>query len=272
MCPRVKIEQKHTYNNSAQLLSGLFRVDTNITNENVNPNIVYVTRPYYPIQGIEDNQRIGRKITSTSLVMEGFVQLYNYSPSTTENPSAFEVFNEYITETQATQPLDSATVNPFKVSIRQFVVEVEQEFVLGLTDEQIKRKFLSWFHELNVYTDTSTNISNQTFVKRESTSYTGQFRILLDKHYILSQKSPSVHYQYNVNYKRDLNFDGTGSSLPTNKCVFLLTFGPTNVRRDYINYGFGQYLVNNVNDLGDASSDFYVAQCVSNVKLNYLDL
>lgn len=269
--PRAKIEQKHIYNNTSQLLNGIFRVDTNISNQ-VNPNIVYVTRPSYPIQGVEDNQRIGRKITSTSLVIEGFINLFNFAPASTEDPSLFEVFNEYITDSSQTEPLVREAVNFMRVSIRQFIVEVDTEFVLGLTDEQVKRKFLSWFHELCVYTDVGTQVSNQTLVKRESTSYTGQFKILMDKHYTISQKAPSVHFQHNIIYKRDLNFDGTGASLPTNKVVFLLTFGPTNIRRDYINYGFSQYLVNNVNDLGTADKNFYVAQCSSNVKLNYIDL
>ena len=269
--PRAKIEQKHIYNNTSQIINGIFRADTNISNQ-VNPNIVYVARPNYPIQGVEDNQRIGRKITSTSLVIEGFINLFNFSPASTEDPSLYEVFNEYITDSSQTEPLVRETVNFLCATIRQFVVEVDTEFVLGLTDEQIKRKFLSWFHDLVIYTDNGTQVSNQTFVKRESTSYTGQFRILHDTHYTLSQKRPSVHFQLNIKYQRDLNFDGTGASLPTNKVVYLLTFGPTNVRRDYINYGFSQYLVNNVNDLGTADKNFYVAQSSSNIKLNYLDI
>jgi len=269
--PRAKIEQKHIYNNTSQIINGIFRVDTNISNQ-VNPNIVYVARPVYPIQGVEDNQRIGRKITSTSLVIEGFISLFNFAPASTEDPSLYEVFNEYITASSQTEPLVRETVNLLRVSIRQFIVEVDTEFVLGLTEEQIKRKFLSWFHDLVIYTDNGTQVSNRTFVKRESTSYTGQFKILRDTQYVLSQKNPTVHFQLNVKYKRDLNFDGTGASLPTNKVIYLLTFGPTNVRRDYINYGFSQYLVNNVNDLGTADKNFYVAQISSNIKLNYLDI
>lgn len=267
-----KIEQKHTYQNSVHTLSGIFRANSNISNDDVSDKICYFSRPYYPIQGVEDNQRIGRKITSTSLIIEGHIQLFNYSPASTDALSAFEVFNDWVTETSAAQPLNRETVNPFKVGIRQFVVEVDTEFVLGLTDEQIRRKFLSWFHELCIYVDNSTQVSNSTFVKRESTSYTGQFKILLDKHYILSQKSQDVHFQYSINYKRDLNFDGTGASLPTNKVVFLLTFGPTHFKKDYYNYGFGQYLADNSSDLPAGSEDFRVAQCSSNLKLNYIDL
>lgn len=269
--PRAKIEQKHIYNNTSQIINGIFREDTNITNQ-VNPNIVYVARPTYPIQGVEDNQRIGRKITSTSLVIEGFIYLFNWEPASTEDPSMYEVFNTYITESANLQPLVRETVNLMRVSIRQFVVEVDTEFVLGLTDEEIKRKFLSWFHELCVYTDTGTQVSNQTFVKRESTSYTGQFKILRDVQYFLSQNKPIAHFQLNIPYKRDLNFDGTGASLPTNKVVYLLTFGPTSVRRDYCNYGFSQYVLTNVNEIGTADKNFYVAQSSSNIKLNYLDI
>lgn len=269
--PRAKIEQKHIYNNTSQIINGIFREDTNISNQ-VNPNIVYVARPAYPIQGVEDNQRIGRKITSTSLVMEGWIHLFNWEPASTEDPSMYEIFNTYIIESANTQPLIRETVNHMAVSIRQFVVEVDTEFVLGLTNEQIHRKFLSWFHELCVYTDTGTQVSNQTFVKRESTSYTGQFRILHDARYTLTQKTPNVHFQLNISYKRDLNFDGTGASLPTNKVVYLLTFGPTAVRRDYKNYGFSQYVLNNVNEIGTADKNFYVAQSSSNIKLNYLDI
>lgn len=272
MCPRAKIEQKHTYNNTVQLLSGIFKANVNISNNNISDKICYFSRPYYPIQGVEDNQRIGRKITSTSLVIEGFINLFNYSPSAQDALSAFEVFNDWVNETSVTQPLNEETVNQFKVGIRQFVVEVDTEFVLGLTDEQIRRKFLSWFHELSVYVDIGSQVSNSTLVKRESTSYTGQFKILMDKHYILSQKSPQVHFQHTINYKRDLNFDGTGSSLPTNKVVFLVTIGPSNIDMDYYNYGFGRYMITNSGDLPASTEDFRVAYCTSNIKLNYLDL
>lgn len=269
---RAKIEQKHTYKNYKQILSGIFKPSVNITNENTSNRIVAYSFPEYPIQGVEDNNRIGRKITPTSLTIEGNIQLFNYSPASENVLSAYEVFNDWVSETSATQPLNRETVNLFKVGVRQFVVEVDTEFVLGLTDDELRRKFLSWFHELLVYTDDTTQVSNSTFVKRESTSYTGQFRILLDKHYILSQKSPDVHFQYSVNYKRDLNFDGTGATLPTNKVVYLLTFGPTHFKKDYYNFGFGQYMADNSSDLPDSGEQFYVAQVTSNIKLNYIDL
>lgn len=272
MCPRAKIEQKHIYNNSQLILSGMFRDDANITSANVAPNICYMARPAYPIQGVEDNQRIGRKITTTSLVIEGNISLFNYnSPVTSAPPSAFETFNEMILDTRATEPLNEPVTNFLKVGVRQFVVEVDPDFV-EQDGNEMKRKWLKWFHELCVYVDTSTQVSNSTFVKRESTSYTGQFKILLDKHYVLSQKSPQVHFQYNLNYHRDLNFDGTGSPLPTNKVVYLLTFGPTSVLMDYYNYGFSKYLSINKNEIGTISDNYNVAFVNSNIKLNYLDL
>ena len=268
---RAKIEQKHTYKNSVQLLSGIFKANTNISNANVSPDIVYFSRPYYPIQGVEDNQRIGRKITTTSLVIEGFINLFTHQPAAQQSLSAFEVFNDYVNELSPTQPLVKETVNPFKVGVRQLVVEFDSEFIGNKTDAELKDVFLKWFHELCIYTDTSTQVSNSTFVKRESTSYTGQFKILLDKHYILSQKSQEVHYQYSINYKRDLNFDGTGSSLPTNKVIYLLTFGPTSLEHDYYNYGFSEYMITHSSDLPASTEDFHVAYCTSNLKLNYID-
>lgn len=271
--PRAKIEQKHIYNNSQQILSGIFRSGTNISNNDINPNIVYVTRPTYPIQGVEDNQRIGRKITSTSVVIEGYISLFNHDTEVQNSPGAYEVFNEWVTSTKATRPLNEPCVNLLKVGVRQFIIEVDPDFVAGLTPADLQHKFLRWFNDLVIYTDSSsTQVANSTFVKRESTSYTGQFKILLDKHYILSQKSPQVHFQHTINYKRDLNFDGTGSPLPTNKVLYMLTFGPTNVMRDYYNHGFSLYLTANQNEVGNVGSLFYVAQCNCNVKLNYIDL
>lgn len=269
---RAKIEQKHTYQNSEQLLSGVFYESTNVSNDNVSDKICYFSRPYYPIQGVEENQRIGRKITPINLVIEGHLQLFNFVPAGQDALSAFEVFSDWVKETYAGITLNKETVNLFKVSVRQLVVEFDTEFILGLTDEQIRRKFLSWFHALSVYVDTTTQVSNMTFVKRESTSYTGQFKILLDKHYTLSQKSPDVHFQYNIPYKRELNFDGTGATFPTNKVVFLMTFGPTHFLMDYFNYGFGQFMKVSSADLPATTEDFRVAHCTSNIKLNYIDI
>lgn len=265
--PRVKIEQKHTYNNSSQALNGIFRTDYTIADQATNASIVYPSRPSYPIQGVEDNQRIGRKVTATSIVIEGFTQLYSANPGSDLN-SAFTKFDRFLADSD----LGEASVNLFKVGIRQFVVEVDTEFVQGLTNDELKRKWLKWFHQLVIFTDTSQQVSNSTMVKRESTSYTGQFKILLDKHYILSQKSPQVHYQYTLDYKRELNFDGTGASLPTNKVVYLLTFGPTSLFRDYYNYGYSVYLQSQSGTIGASTNPFYVANCVSNIKLNYIDI
>lgn len=269
---RAKIEQKHTYKNYKQILSGIFKSGVNITNENTSNRIVSYCSPTYPIQGVEDNQRIGRKITALSLTIEGNIQLFNYSPASEQVLSAYEVFNDWVNETSVTQPLNKETVNLFKVGVRQLVVEFDTEFVQGdKTEDELRREFLKWFHELVIYTDDTTQVSNSTFVKRESTSYTGQFKILHDKHYILSQKSPDVHFQYSINYHRDLNFDGTGASLPTNKVVYLLTFGPTHFKKDYYNFGFGQYMSDNSSDLPASNEQFYVAHVTSNMKLNYLD-
>lgn len=81
MCPRFKIEEKHTYYNSGDTIHGNVRdVYFEGAQEQVPDDvhsIIKFSTPYFPPAGVDENQRIGRKITSQSVVTEGFVRLFN---------------------------------------------------------------------------------------------------------------------------------------------------------------------------------------------------
>ena len=71
--PRIKIEEKHTYSHLDVGLLGNIRA----------ANVVapYGTfrwhEPSYPVQGTDEDQRIGRKIQTTDILVEGYINIDN---------------------------------------------------------------------------------------------------------------------------------------------------------------------------------------------------
>lgn len=274
MCPRISLEDKHTYTSVNKPIFGCRR-DSFIYDHNNNTAdsrfIVLTVEPTYPVTGTDENNRIGRKIYSSSLCSEGFLKLYNtvdngnintiYDVYTFHNSDELTALNSQVTPQQAPFNTNEQALD---VSIRHMIVEFD------LSDcEDDPTYFWNWFMSTYIYTGLYQCPSNRTQMLRESTRYTGDFNILYDKVHHLTLSNPLVHYKEILPYKRTMNFDGTGSTYPTGKRIIELFIGPTNIYTDYGSFGLGQWISNNAADL---SPNIYVGELSTTLKFKYTDI
>lgn len=274
--PRIHIEDKHTYNSVNMPIFGARydNVSSNVNNDfNNNRTLIRYMTPTYPVTGTDENNRIGRKINSVSLITEGFIKLYNAIDNTNVN-TIYDVYTYHNSDeytslagqvTPQTAPFNT-NEQALDVSIRHMFVELDED---SFTEVELKDYLYRWFTSLFIQTGTDNLGSNRMQVKRESTGFTGEFRILYDKVYHLSLRKPIVHYKETIPYKRVMNFDGTGSGAPTGKQIYELFIGPTNIFIDYGSFSLGQWINNNNEAL---SPNIYVADVSTTLKFKYNDL
>lgn len=271
--PRIKIENKHTYLN----------IDTTVDGNVVSPTLATVKqdltnfryfKPAYPVQGTDDDDRIGRKIMTTALISEGFLELRTGNAPNTIG----DIYDGYISELSTNghwgQNYEVNPLNwPIDISIRHMIVEFDNS-ILGpkISNAQSPINIRDWFRNLFIQTGTNLMPSNRMEVKRESTPFTGQFKILYDKVHHLSFQHPLLHYKINLPYKRTLNFDSTTEqSSPTNdRLIYELFIGPTNIFTDYGSKTFGDHLLATSN----TEAEFIARVCnlQSTLKLNFIDI
>lgn len=277
--PRIPVESKHTYQSYNGLICGASVDHANfIAHYNQNRPLINGFVPYYPPMGVDENQRIGRKIRTESLVSEFFINLYN----TMDNENLNTIYDYYTYNNSDTQQSITQEVTPqpspfntneqdLDISIRHFIIEFDRDFVdsFDLTLPQTLTRLFDWFRELNVYTGIYNMHSNRQQVKRESTQFTGNFNILYDKIIHLSLHKPLYHGNVSIPYVRHLNFDGEASDYPSNKVVVQFFVGPTNPMIDYGNFNLGQFIINNNPDGGPC---IIVAELSNTLKLNYTDV
>lgn len=277
--PRIPVESKHTYQSYNSLLCGASQ-DINVSLNHYNPDrpLINGSIPYYPSMGVDENQRIGRKIRTESLVSEFFINLFN----TLDNENFNTIYDYYTYNNSDTQQQITSDVSPqqapfntneqdLDVSIRHFIVEFDRDFLSDfdpITEDSFI-KYFDWFFQLNIFTGTYNMHSNRQQVKRESTQYTGNYSILYDKMIHLSLHKPIYHGNVSIPYVRHLNFDGEASDLPSNKVVVQFFIGPTNLYIDYGSYNLGQFIENNP---PDAPPNIIVAELSNTLKLNYTDV
>lgn len=267
MCPRIPIEDKHTYYSSSVSING------NPLDDNIRyPNSVFVyVTPNYPVQGTDENNRIGRKIHTTSLVIEGFLGLRNGNVVDTIGMLQDAFVNDLVANGEFGQNYEyNSLQQPIDVSIRHMIVEFNADFFED-GPASILVNLTEWFRSLHIQTGTYSYPSNRQMVLRESTDYTGGFSILHDKVHHLNLEHPQVHYQYTIPYKRNLNFNSSSvQTLPTDKVVIQLFIGPTNVNVDYGNPAFAQFLKTTSND--ELAFNPSVAFIDNTLKLNFIDM
>lgn len=275
--PRVPIESKHTYQSYNGLICGLHQ-DTQTPDFNRDRPIIQGSIPLYPSMGVDENQRIGRKIRTDFLVSEFFVSLLN----TMDNDNLNTIYDYYTYNNSDTQQQITSDVSPqqapfntneqdLDVSIRHFIVEFDRDFLdnFEVVSGEAHSRLFDWFFALNIFTGNYNMHSNRQQVKRESTLYTGNYLILYDKLIHLSLHKPIYHGNVSIPYVRHLNFDGEASEYPSNKVLVQFFIGPTNVRIDYGSYNLGQFIVNNP---PDGAPHIIVAELSNTLKLSYTDV
>lgn len=304
MCPRIHIEDKHTYNtiDTEQLITSFYQLGNSFTSS---PNIIY-NFPSYPERGTGESHRIGNKIQTVSIMSEGYIRLDNrqHRSGNTTNASIFTSFWQAFygkEETYADYPypgylaskvnrlslnLESGSypydplIEDFNISIRHFVVELKDPQRFLDLDEVERNEFLKNWYQYLVIQSTANNddeggtgTSNSMQILRESTPYTGQFKILYDKTHHLSRTNQTLHYSYTLPYKRYLNFDGEGEDIPSANLLMELFIPVWQNTIDFGNYAFGMYLRDWLASHG-AINSLNVTQGYINstIKMKYIDL
>lgn len=285
--PRIKIEDKHTYSSQNLALHGRMSATAGGV---FDPDQIQVNFPTFPAPGTDESNRIGRKITTSSLSWETFLSLSNLLESNTGTiKSIGQLYRVYANNLDELLNVDSLffpgefgnmlKILPLNISIREFVVEFDTEFfqdfvdgdVIDTTDANFKILMKSWFDNLVILNGTNGPTSNRTQIKRESTGYTGQFNILYDKIHYMSFSKPIIHIKQTIPYKRTLNFNsGTNAIIPSNKMVIHFFIGPNSVLIDYGNYSFGEEINSIVN--GNNQNKAVICQIYETLKLKYVDI
>lgn len=265
--PRIKVEEKHIYTSYERFIVG------NIANDSVVQTIANFrsVEPVYPVQGTDENNRIGRKINTQFLSEEGFITLDNYA----QIDSLSDYWNGFIQEQIHDLQPDSYEfpVNnlSYTIPIRHMVVEFEDEVFYNGTEAERGIYLSAWYKQLVIQSlELPTLVpSVLTDTKRESTPYTGRFTILKDNMYYLDPKSKrEIHFKYKLPFKRTVNFEDGAGSDPSNVHVFSIWIGPINPYFDYFNRAFGSFLI----DTPEINNPPRVAYVNSTMKLQYIDV
>lgn len=262
---RIPVETKHTYLTYEAIIKG------NISGTEIPQTLgnFRVAEPYYPVQGTDENNRVGRKITTEFISEEGIISLCDF---TAEN-DLLDYWNGYLQDQVAKLQPDNYEypVNnlSFTIPIRHMVVEFQDEEMYNSTPQQQSLYLADWYKQLVIQTfeNTGINPSVLTDTKRESTPYTGRFKILLDDKYYLDTSKKAIHFKYKLPIKKTVNFEAAGSD-PSNLHIFSVWIGPLNPYVDYFNRGFGVFMI----DTAEIIVPPTVAFVNSTMKLSYVDL
>lgn len=272
---RIPVEEKHIYSHLDTPLFGNIRTG----------NIIAPTgtfrwhNPVLPVQGTGQDQRIGRKIRTMNVVVEGYITLDNRSdPNGVPaggNPGYWYYYNgfyeDFIEDFENTRiPFRNLSLT---IPIRHMVVEFKDEDFYEGTDQEKSTYLTEWYKNLVIQTNNvSTDYpSVQQSVLRESTPYTGRFTVLKDVIYWIDNvEKTQVHFNYTLPYNKVVNFEADGSDA-TNSHLYFLFIGPTNPLFDYRNRAFGTWLTSSVNNVNNADIPPIIADIDVTTKVKYLD-
>lgn len=213
-------ELKHTYKN--------FHSDSSIDFKGTPTTIGY--EPNYPIQGVGNDNRIGLKFTSSSFVIDFLLtipsQAYPFIPEV-ESANLIKSCGGSINTGTGVISSTTDSVLTFKPALewfanfRFFVVRCDPTYVFRASGStSTTDNYVHWFLKefAYIYKDGSDveHYTNQMSLLRESTEDTGQFSILYDKQFKLSNKKDMYHFNKSFKYVTKFNFKEPTSLAPSN--------------------------------------------------------
>jgi len=247
-------ELKHIYNN----------ISTSDIKFKGTP-VGYVFHPEYPVQGTDQDDRIGNKINLTSMVLDGFLTIVE-----THYPFRLETdVTNVITTVGGTLASGSGTISSstapqtiFKfpqnwyAKFRLILIKHKPDYVVTNSVAWFKKNFVYLVETGDVYTGT---YSNQTKVLRESTADTGKFTIVSDTIHKLSLTSNSKHLKqtHKLN-KAQASFVSGSIDTPSNLQYTYMVIPPLS-HHDYSHL---------ITDFPNNDVD---VELVANLKLNFSD-
>lgn len=225
-----RVELKHTYKNFTSASALKFKDTTT----------AYGFLPTYPGQGVTSSQRIGLKCNSTSMLLDMLIQIrtneYPFGVLTSVSNVVQSVNGTFASGTgsitSSGNQFSSYKPNlPWFANYRIFVVKCKPDFIFGNGVDPDVPNYVEWFKKNYVYHSTSTDFSNQQLVMRESTDDTGQFSILYDHQFKLSDKKPVYHFNNSFKFKQQFNFtnEDTDTDAPTNVAYHFFIIPPLSI-------------------------------------------
>lgn len=232
--PATRIEDKHIYQNSSYY-SGAGSFLPLIWNNSANltftsPNNVYQpsanvkawTLPV-PTQGTDENQRIGNKITPQSYHCDIVINPYDYSDYLPN------MFNKLFLTGGGIQSETNYLLTKSKYYMRLMVVDFYNDDRFNLPNEfvdkiegaadnddynSVMRELNNWYRTIFIPTGRfdAVDVSCNQKMLRESTEYTGSFKIMYDR---LVKLSPKNHFfkrlSLNIDLKKYKDFNITNN-------------------------------------------------------------
>lgn len=250
----IKIEEKHRYDNTRsdiQIYGITYGSAMNISAfrgmgvNNSNVYLIHNTNMTSIAQGTAENQRVGNKVNIKSIAVTCQCNF---------------VSNNLISDFSHGELID------INFHFRIMTVKFKQQ--MTTTD------IATWFRESHIYYFTETAAdgsmpvcSNWTDKLRESTPWTGQFEILLDKKFSMTKRDSFKQFSFVIPAKGQVNFDNT-SNRPTenqyysNIYTFIMAPAFYKADMDPVSHDKAEHL----------STDKLLFQIRSNIKTIYYDV
>ena len=256
----IPIEKKHTYNNFSQTFT--YGLST--------AACCMIFKPTWPTtQGLTSSQRIGDKISPSSMVLDFQLQHATSQGTPFVNETFGMGYTYSGTLTNGTGSISTPnTFTGYKPNhdwishFRLFLLSYEDNMPFDTA------AFAKSWYEDNfvpyVYPSDEPVVegkwTNQIDLLRETTDDTGQFSILFDHKFTLSNRKSIYHFSKTFPLKGTVNFETPLSTEPTNRRYVFILFGPLN----YFDFDYSMYPEFSVSGVQVTGRGV--------LKLNYIDI
>lgn len=251
----IPLEEKHKYfqQGASETSIQVFKIDSTaapyhgytVTKDNI--HIIFNTNNLSISQGTGEDQRVGNKIALKSIDLTTYVYLLGNS-----------IINKFSHSEAIT------TTFNFRIMCVKF------EELMTTTD------LADWYQKTYIYYF-NVPVANAQYIPfqsnwmdklRESTPYTGAFKILYDKKFTLGKNHTVTQMNINLPIKGNINFDNTSNRPTDNQEInntYCFIIGPSNIFLDCDCISQDKMMQSSFTDTG-------LAYINTNIKVKYYDM
>lgn len=278
--PRIRVESKYIQDDFQNLVAFNPVQSSSLTYLNtfswLQQYLFYAHRIVGPTPGYNENERVGDRINTSSIVLQYELKhdtaIY---PQTIGNPisntiasTAYRLLNPR--ESDGSYPV--AHLESYRVPMRVMVVEFDKDIfsdVMNISDSNAK--IAGWF--FTTFKDTALQYKStyQTLFEPNN-PFAGKFKILYDVTTNLTFKQATQHLTVTIPYKREWKFPRTSSTAndPLDKVTFIISIGCLNPD-DITDGAISNYM--NANFTSSNNTEYFrLGRIAGNYKLNYTDM
>lgn len=286
--PRIRVESKYIQDDFQNLIAYNPTQSSSLSYLNtfnwLNQYLFYAHRIVGPTPGYNENERVGDRINTSSIVLQyelkhdNSTYLYSQTPYSYSIPNIIYRMNQppsllgFIDAKDYDSNYYTLHLESYRVPMRVMVIEFDKDLFSDVTDiSSVNSKIASWF--FTTYKDTAQQYKStyQTLFEPNN-PYAGKFKILYDKVSNFTFKKSSEQYTVTIPYKREWKFARSSSTAndPLDKVTFIISIGCLNPE-DISDTAVSTYLNGNITSSFN-SNYFRLGRIVGNYKLNYTDM